>query len=102
MQKADAFEQSAVVTSLFEEEAEKALWHRICEVREQTSALFENRNYTAAMESLAVLRPEVDSFFDNVMVMADNEQVRQNRLSMLSELRSLFLRGADISSLHQS
>ena len=102
LQKADAFEQSAVVTSLFEEEAEKALWHRICEVREQTSALFENRNYTAAMESLAVLRPEVDSFFDNVMVMADNEEVRQNRLSMLSELRSLFLRGADISSLHQS
>lgn len=102
LQKTDSVEHAGVDTSLFEESAESALWQRICDVRDQTSPLFENRNYTAAMESLAVLRPEVDSFFDNVMVMADNDQVRNNRLSMLSELRSLFLRGADISCLHQS
>ena len=102
LQKAEGFEATSVDSGLFELEAEKALWQTLSDVRDQTSALFANRDYTAAMEALAVLRPEVDSFFDNVMVMADEADIKQNRLSMLSELRALFLRGADISYLHQS
>lgn len=102
LQKAEGFEATPVEGNLFEVDAESALWQRINDVRDQTSPLFENRDYTAAMEALAVLKPEVDTYFDNVMVMADDAKVKQNRLSMLSELRSLFLRGADISCLHQS
>lgn len=102
LQKAEGFSPSSVDSNLFEVDAESALWTRINELRDQTTELFAKRDYTAAMEALAVLRPEVDSYFDNVMVMADDANVQQNRLSMLSELRSLFLRGADISCLHQS
>ena len=102
LQKAEDFKATSVDSSLFELDAEKALWQTLTDVRDQTSVLFTNRDYTSAMEALAVLRPEVDSFFDNVMVMADDNAIKQNRLTMLSELRALFLRGADISYLHQS
>ena len=51
------------------------------------------------MSSLASLREPVDNFFDEVMVMADDEAVRNNRLAMLNLLRNLFLRVADISVL---
>lgn len=102
LQKAEDFEATSVDSSLFELDAEQALWQTLSDVRDQASALFANRDYTSAMEALAVLRPDVDSFFDNVMVMADDNAIKQNRLNMLSELRALFLRGADISYLHQS
>jgi len=45
------------------------------------------------------LRPAVDNFFDNVMVMTEDEAVRNNRLALLAQLRGLFLKVADISQL---
>ena len=61
--------------------------------------LFENGDYASALSSLASLRAPVDNFFDEVMVMADDEAVRNNRLALLNRLRNLFLRVADISLL---
>ncbi|MDY6798185.1 MAG: DALR anticodon-binding domain-containing protein, partial [Pseudomonadota bacterium] len=61
--------------------------------------LFEQGDYSSALRSLAQLREPVDRFFDDVMVMADDEAVRNNRLALLNRLRNLFLRVADISLL---
>lgn len=52
-----------------------------------------------ALVELAKLREPVDAFFDKVMVMVDDKELRLNRLTMLEKLRELFLRVADISLL---
>ena len=60
---------------------------------------FESGDYTNALKSLAALRDPVDRFFDDVMVMADDEATRNNRLALLADLRALFSGVADISRL---
>ena len=57
------------------------------------------RDYVAALRALASLRPAVDAFFDKVMVMVEDEDVRQNRLALLDDLRRRFLAIADIGLL---
>jgi glycyl-tRNA synthetase beta chain len=61
--------------------------------------LLEKRAYEAVLARLAGLRPAIDTFFDDVMVMTDDQSVRRNRLALLSDLRALFLDIADISRL---
>jgi len=56
-------------------------------------------DYTAALKALAGLRAAVDAFFDGVMVMAEDTQIRSNRLALLSRLAGLMNRVADISKL---
>jgi glycyl-tRNA synthetase beta chain len=56
-------------------------------------------DYQAALGELAGLRPAVDRFFDEVMVMADDPAVRANRLALLGQMSTLFLRVADLSRL---
>jgi glycyl-tRNA synthetase beta chain len=90
---------AAVSPDLFSEAAEVALYDALEAIRDDVESLFNACDYAAAYERLAALRGPVDQFFDQVMVMADDEQVRNNRLALLSSLRGLFLRGADISLL---
>ncbi|CCW31356.1 Glycine--tRNA ligase beta subunit [Xenorhabdus nematophila F1] len=71
-------------------------------LKEKLTPLFAESNYQDALVELASLREVVDAFFDNVMVMDEDSQVRINRLTLLSELRDLFLRVADISLLQSS
>jgi len=61
--------------------------------------LFEAGQYGEALASLAALHKPVDQFFDDVMVMVDDEAIKNNRLALLNQLRNLFLRVADISLL---
>ena len=61
--------------------------------------LLDRRDYAPAMQQLAGLRPAVDAFFEQVMVMAEDPAVRTNRLALLARLRTLFLRVADLSRL---
>jgi glycyl-tRNA synthetase beta chain len=61
--------------------------------------LMEAGDYTAALKQLAGLRENVDAFFDQVMVMVDDDTLRANRLSLLQNLSKLFLRVADLSRL---
>jgi glycyl-tRNA synthetase beta chain len=56
-------------------------------------------DYQGALQNLASLRDSIDAYFDGVMVMADDAAVRSNRLAVLSKLRQLFLKVADISVL---
>ncbi|WP_420599628.1 glycine--tRNA ligase subunit beta [Neptuniibacter sp.] len=88
-----------VQPGLLSEEAEKNLAAAIEEQKAKLEPLFAAGDYQQALESLASLRSTVDSFFEDVMVMADDEQVKNNRLALLSQLRALFLGVADISVL---
>lgn len=80
--------------------AEKVLFKAL---NEQTSALASaNGDYQAILRSLCTLREPVDTFFDEVMVMCDDESLKHNRLALLQALRSLFLQVADIATLSVS
>ncbi|MBO1520338.1 glycine--tRNA ligase subunit beta [Oceanisphaera pacifica] len=88
-----------VNTALLQDEAEQALATQLSELSERLTPLFANADYNSALSELATLRESVDNFFDQVMVMADDEALRLNRLSLLNQLRNLFLQIADISLL---
>jgi len=88
-----------VDASLLEEEAEKALAEILAGLESKLTPLFAAGEYEAALFELASLQTPVDAFFDNVMVMADNDAVKQNRLAILNRLRNLFLQIADVSVL---
>ena len=88
-----------VSESLLSDTAEKNLATSIAAKQTLLAPLFADADYKAILEQLADLRPDVDRFFDEVMVMADDDAVRDNRLALLSQLRSLFLGVADISVL---
>ena len=84
---------------LFEDDAEKRLASALGSARDSVQPMLATRSYAEALNTLADLREPVDQFFDNVMVMADDEAIKNNRLALLAELRSLFLDVADISRL---
>ncbi|SEQ22296.1 glycyl-tRNA synthetase beta chain [Amphritea atlantica] len=85
--------------ALLQEDAEKALATAVAEKENQLKPLIAQGDFKAVLEQLAELRPVVDKFFDEVMVMADDEAIRNNRLALLNQLRNLFLGVADISAL---
>ncbi|WP_374240644.1 glycine--tRNA ligase subunit beta [Zoogloea sp.] len=85
--------------ALLVEDAEKALFHAIVEVAPLARSHFQNEDYTDALRVLAGLRAAVDRFFDEVMVMAEEPLVRQNRLALLGQLAGLMNQVADISRL---
>ncbi len=86
-------------TQLFTEAAESALLQALDTVTDKVSASVAKADYSSALSELANLREVVDSFFDDVMVMADDDKVRDNRLALLAKLRGLFMQVADISVL---
>ncbi|AWB66446.1 glycine--tRNA ligase subunit beta [Saccharobesus litoralis] len=99
--KYDGELSDTVDSQLLQEDAEKVLAQAVAEQTSVLEPVFAERQYAKALSELAGLREAVDSFFDNVMVMADDEAVKQNRLVLLSQLRGLFLRIADISVLQK-
>ncbi|MCG9641863.1 glycine--tRNA ligase subunit beta [Vibrio sp. Isolate34] len=87
--------------TLLQEDAEKALAENVEVMTEALEPAFATGNYQEALSKLADLREPVDAFFDNVMVMADDEALKKNRLTLLNNLRNLFLQIADISLLQK-
>lgn len=85
--------------TLFDQDAEKALYAELNQLSSSLNALEANGNYKAILEQLADLQPVIDQFFDDVMVMVEDEAVRINRIRLLNQLRQQFLRVADISLL---
>ncbi|MGR3753441.1 glycine--tRNA ligase subunit beta [Edwardsiella anguillarum] len=88
-----------VQAALLKEPAEIRLAANLITLQEKLAPLFADGRYQEALVELATLRQPVDDFFEQVMVMADDEQVRINRLTLLNKLRDLFLQVADISVL---
>ena len=85
--------------SLLVEPAEKVLAESINSLTALSVPLLDNRNYTTVLKHLATLRDPIDDFFNDVMVMVDDKALRNNRLSLLSSLRGLFINVADISQM---
>jgi len=88
-----------VKRDLLQDAAEKTLDDQVDQQAQKVLPLFEQGDYASALQSLASLQEPVDSFFNEVMVMAEDEAVRDNRLALLNRLHNLFLRVADISLL---
>lgn len=84
---------------LLQDPAEEALYTALGSASESVQPMLADHQYTEALSALADLREPVDRFFDDVMVMADDEALRNNRLALLASLRALFLDVADISRL---
>ncbi len=83
LKKADIAIPTSVDAALFVEDAERALHAVVEQAIADTDPLLANRDYVAVLGRLARLRPEVDTFFDKVMVNADDPAVRANRLALL-------------------
>ena len=85
---------------LLKEKSEKLLFDAIGEKIVEVAPYYKKGEYDNALQSLAALKKVVDEFFDDVLVMDENLDLRHNRLCLLQELRELFLQTADISHLH--
>lgn len=85
--------------ALLREPAERQLAQEVEALHARVEALLDENNYAEALRALASLRPAVDAFFDQVMVMAEDMALRHNRLALLANLSNLFLGAADISKL---
>lgn len=97
--KNDVTDDSSVDESLLNEIQERNLYQQITQQQATVKASLITNDYTTILTSLAQLQDAVDAFFDNIMVMSDDASLRQNRLALLLQLRTLFLSTADISVL---
>lgn len=91
--------EATVNSDLLQQAEEKTLAQEVAAKQQTLEPLMANSDYSAALNELAGLRTAVDAFFDNVMVMADDEAVKNNRLALLKQLQGLFIGIADISVL---
>ena len=89
----------AVDTSRLQDGPERQLFEHVISMERAVNPLFARREYAQALTQLATLRDDVDRFFDSVMVMVEDADVRANRLGLLLRLRGLFLQFADLSRL---
>ena len=80
-------------------EEEKHLFEEVSEISSGLEKLYESSDYTAALTLLAGLSTSIEAFFDKVMVMDDDPDIRNNRLSLLAELKGLFDRVANLALL---
>jgi glycyl-tRNA synthetase beta chain len=91
--------ETPVSEALFEDPAEGALYRALQGVSGKVEGALQGGDYLAALTQIATLKETVDQFFDKVMVMAEDERVRQNRLALLTGIAQLFARLADFSRL---
>ena len=90
---------TAIDNALLVENAEKELHQILTKLDDKVQSLIDSAQYQDALAELSSLREPVDQFFDDVMVMADDEALKNNRIALLHKLHSLFLQIADISKL---
>jgi glycyl-tRNA synthetase beta chain len=99
LSKQDTAIAATVDSDLLNESAEKTLAEQLATLSDTLQPLIADKDYSQILQQLAQLQQPVDDFFDQVMVMADDLALRQNRLAILSQLRELFLEVADVSLL---
>jgi len=92
-------EEATFESALLSEPAEKDLANLVLQKQKEIAPLIKSAEYSDALKKLASLKEPVDRFFNEVMVMVDDEKVRNNRVKLLNSLRLLFLEIADISLL---
>jgi glycyl-tRNA synthetase beta chain len=94
--------QTAVSSDLFEHKAEEKLYELFQEVSTEMGHLIAHKEYSKALEAMLKMKEPVDTFFEQVMVMAEDRTVRQNRLNLLTALGDLILQIGDISKLQEN
>ncbi|MGH8798121.1 MAG: glycine--tRNA ligase subunit beta [Caldimonas sp.] len=99
LRKSEAAPPAAVDSALLREPGEIALHGALAAVAPVAQAHFESGDYAASLQALAALRAPVDSFFDSVMVNAEDPALRANRLALLATLHAAMNRVADLSKL---
>ena len=99
LKKAEVKNGTQADPGLFEEEAEKVLHSACTQVAAKASGYTADGDYANALKTIATLRPDVDRFFEDVMVFAEDEALQKNRISLLSEVSQLFAAIADFSKL---
>ncbi len=85
--------------AVFTDASEKALWQNFAGVRDVVAGHVTSRDYDAALRELAGLKPAVDKFFDDVLVMDPDAAVRANRLNLLGTINATFMKIADFRQL---
>lgn len=99
LKKSGVKEGIEVDQSLFEDASESGLFEAVNRIKNEVDSLIGGGNYNKALASIAELRPIVDTFFEDVMVMAEDEKIRQNRIALLSTVSGLFKNIADFSKI---
>jgi glycyl-tRNA synthetase beta chain len=99
LRKANGTPSTQIDVETLREAAEVRLFDSMRALREAVSVATAQREYANALGRLAQLRPAVDEFFDQVMVMDDDPKLRANRLALLAQLQGLFAGVADLSRL---
>ncbi len=99
LRKTQIAADSAVDTETFSEAAERALHAAVCAVRQPVQDAARTRRYAASLTALAALRTPIDDFFDQVMVMDENPDRRNNRLALLRDVQVLLSGVVDLSRL---
>ncbi|QEP43074.1 glycine--tRNA ligase subunit beta [Ectothiorhodospiraceae bacterium BW-2] len=92
-------ESAPIHADLFQHPEEQQLWQQLQQLGPVAEQLFQQRAYSEGLTLLATLKEVIDPFFDQVMVMAEDSAVRQNRLTLLSYIQRLFSQVADIAAL---
>ncbi len=101
LKKAEISDSAIINAGLFEVQEEETLYNQLEALKSQTDPLFDAGDYETALCNLSGLREPVDNFFDHVMVMVEDENLRNNRIALLNKMSALFMRAADLSRLHQ-
>jgi glycyl-tRNA synthetase beta chain len=99
LRKSELQSASLINEDLFEIEEERTLFAEVSEISVDLDELCEKADYTAALTLLAGLSANIEAFFDQVMVMDENLEIRTNRLSLLAKLKGLFDRVANLALL---
>jgi len=99
LKKAGVSHSLSIDTSLFQDPAESALHQQLTSLKTLIEPLLIKREYQSVLKELSTLRSSIDLFFDKVMVMADQIDIRMNRLALLQDVSTQFLKIADISCL---
>ncbi len=84
---------------LLQESAEKELWQKFSQLSGEVKILLEKKDYEETLKKIVFLRTPIDQFFDQVLVMTEDEKLRNNRLGLLKNIVNLYLKIADFSSL---
>lgn len=85
--------------ALFDQAEEKTLFAAVQDLQPRVRNAIDTRDFQAALKALAALKSPIDAFFDGVMVMADDDKIKQNRLALLNLLANLMNGVADIAAL---
>jgi len=93
------FSHEEVDPALMEQEEEKALYQALLDLEGQVRELVDREDYLGALKTIATLKERVDAFFDGVLVMAKDENVKNNRLALLKRISNLFMGLADLSKV---